>query len=202
MAGSFARSVSPEPLTSATYNAANQQLSFGNQTLSYDLNGNLTSDGTNTYTWDARNRLTAISGSGVNAGFQYDAAGRRSSKSINGATTSFLYNGASTVQEQSSQSGTANILNGGLDEIFTRSDSSGAWSPLADGLGSSLSLTDATGATQTEYHTAFLVKAPTRATRTGTAASIPVGKTTALACNTTLLVTIHRRCNDSSAKIR
>jgi len=136
---------------SSTYNAANQQLSFGGQTLSYDLNGNLTSDGTSTYTWDARDRLTAISGPGVNASFQYDAAGRRSSKSINGATTSFLYNGASTVQEQSSQSGTGNILNGGIDEIFTRTDSTGSWSPLVDGLGSSLSLTDANGTMQTEY---------------------------------------------------
>jgi YD repeat-containing protein len=49
--------------------------------LSYDNNGNLTSDGTNTYTWDARNHLTTISGA-TTASFTYDAFGRRASKSI------------------------------------------------------------------------------------------------------------------------
>ena len=31
----------PQPLASATYNAANHQLTFGSQTLTYDLNGKL-----------------------------------------------------------------------------------------------------------------------------------------------------------------
>jgi YD repeat-containing protein len=35
---------------------------FNGQALGYDANGNLTSDGTNAYTWDARNHLSAISG--------------------------------------------------------------------------------------------------------------------------------------------
>jgi RHS repeat-associated protein len=151
MGGSFSRSVSPQQLPSATYNAANQQLAFGSQTLSYDLNGNLTSDGENTYTWDARNRLVSMSGPGVNASFEYDAAGRRSSKTVNGTTTSFLHDGSNVVQEQSVQVGNANLLNGGIDEIFTRSDSSGLFSPLLDGLGSYKSLTDSAGSIQTEY---------------------------------------------------
>jgi len=151
LGGSFARSITPQTLSSATYNAANQQLSFGGQTLSYDLNGNLTSDGANTYTWDVRNQLSAVTGTGVNANFQYDSRGQRVGKTVNGTTTNFLYNGANTVQEQSAQTGTANILAGGIDELFMRTDSSGSWSPLLDGLGSSVSLTDATGASQTEY---------------------------------------------------
>lgn len=151
MGGSFARSISPLALSSATYNAANQQLSFGGQTLSYDLNGNLLSDGTSSYTWDARNHLASISGPGVSASFQYHAAGRRISKTINSTTASSLYDGANIVQEQSVQLGNANIVSGGIDEIFTRSDSTGAFSPLRDGLGSSLALTDATGTVQTDY---------------------------------------------------
>jgi len=39
-----------------------------------DSFGNLTCDGTNTYTWDARNRLASISG-GAKASFQYDPLG-------------------------------------------------------------------------------------------------------------------------------
>ncbi|HKZ80773.1 MAG TPA: RHS repeat-associated core domain-containing protein [Pyrinomonadaceae bacterium] len=151
MGGSFARSLTPRALASATYNASNQQLTFDSQTLSYDLNGNLTNDSENTYTWDARDRLASVTGPGVNATFQYDATGSRSSKTINGTTTSFLYAGANVVQEQSSQTGNANVLSGGIDEVYTRSDATGTWSPLVDGLGSLLSLTDASGALQTEY---------------------------------------------------
>src|SRR5262249_40623327 len=60
--GSWARTGLPAALASATYNAANYQLTFGGSALTYDLNGNLSTDGTNTYTWDARNQLVAISG--------------------------------------------------------------------------------------------------------------------------------------------
>jgi hypothetical protein len=59
MGGSLARSLTSPTLASASYNAANQQLAFGSQTLTYDLNGNLLGDGQNTYTWDARNRLAS-----------------------------------------------------------------------------------------------------------------------------------------------
>lgn len=149
--GNYARNISPQPLTSATYNAANQQTSFNSQTLTYDLNGNLTNDGINSYTWDARNRLVSISGTGLSASFQYDAAGRRKSKTLNGVTTSYSYDGSNVVQEQSGGGASANILTGGLDEVFIRADSSGTWNLLRDGLGSSLALSDSTGALQTQY---------------------------------------------------
>jgi RHS repeat-associated protein len=45
---------------------------------SYDLNGNTTSDGTNSYLWDAENRIIQITypGSGNNSQFTYDGLGR------------------------------------------------------------------------------------------------------------------------------
>jgi RHS repeat-associated protein len=45
---------------------------------SYDLNGNMASDGTNSYAWDAENRLIEIvyPGSGNNSQFAYDGRGR------------------------------------------------------------------------------------------------------------------------------
>jgi hypothetical protein len=76
--------------SSTTYNADNEQTKFNGVTLGYDASGNLTSDGTNTYTYDARNHLTAMSG-GSTASFVYDPFGRRQSKSIGGTTTQFLY---------------------------------------------------------------------------------------------------------------
>ena len=148
--GSFARTVPSQPLSSATYNDANQRLTSGGLTLSYDLNGNLQSDGTNTYTWDARGRLASISGPN-SATFQYDALGRRISKTVNGVTTSFLYEGFNVVQEQSVSLGNANLLNGGIDEVFTRYDSGGAWSPLRDVLGSHISVSDSAGTLAGDY---------------------------------------------------
>jgi RHS repeat-associated protein len=46
-------------------------------TLTYDSNGNMTSDGTNTYAWDAENRLIKITypGTGNNSQFTYDGLG-------------------------------------------------------------------------------------------------------------------------------
>jgi RHS repeat-associated protein len=46
-------------------------------TSTYDLNGNMTSDGTNSYQWDAENRLIQINypGTGNNSQFTYDGLG-------------------------------------------------------------------------------------------------------------------------------
>jgi RHS repeat-associated protein len=152
--GSFARTGLPQALTSATYNANNQLTQWGTTTPSYDLNGNLTGDGANNYTWDARNQLaliTAASGGTTIGTFSYDAFGRRASKTIVGGSTSFLYDGVNAVQELSGSTPTANLLSGGVDVAFQRTDSAGARNFLPDALGSTLALTDSTGAIQTQY---------------------------------------------------
>jgi RHS repeat-associated protein len=43
----------------------------------YDQNGNLKSDGQRTFTWDAANRLTGVSGASGSVGWEYDAFDRR-----------------------------------------------------------------------------------------------------------------------------
>jgi RHS repeat-associated protein len=113
--------------------------------------GEFTTEGTNTYTWDARNHLSGITGA-VAASFVYGPFGRRMSKTINGASTSFLYDGLNPVQELQAGAPSANMLTGlGIDEYFQRSDSSGASSLLTDALGSTLALADSSGAIQTSY---------------------------------------------------
>jgi YD repeat-containing protein len=103
-------------LSTVTYDAANQQLTLGNKSATFDANGNLATltdpSGTTTYTWNARNQLISLSGPGVTASFQYDVLGRRKSKTVNGATTEFLYDGHTTVQELSGGSVQANLLLG------------------------------------------------------------------------------------------
>ncbi len=151
MGGTFARTGLPQSMTSTAYNALNQLTQIGTATLTYDNNGNLTSDGTNTYTWNARNQLASMSGPGLTASFQYDASGNRVAKTINGVSTNYLYDGANIVQELSGTTPTANLLNSGVDKVLTRADGTGARTPLTDAQGSTLALVDDAGTLQTQY---------------------------------------------------
>lgn len=128
---------------------------LGDLTYSYDVNGNLPGDGTNTYTGDARNHLSAINGAAT-ASFAYDAFGRRVSKSINGVITQFLYDGLNPVQELGAgdppASVTANLLTGlNIDEYFARTDSNGTMAFLRDALGSTIGLVNSAGSIDTSY---------------------------------------------------
>jgi RHS repeat-associated protein len=148
--GTWARVNRPAALPSATYDAANRQLTFGGATLTYDFNGNLTGDGTTSYTWSARDRLASLSGA-VSASFVYDGLGRRQRKTVNGTITDFLYDGLNPVREAVGAN-TVDLLTGlGIDEYFTRVDSAGTRSVLSDTLGSTVSLADSGGTVQTEY---------------------------------------------------
>ena len=148
--GTFARTALPLAMNQTSYNANNQLTTWGTANLFYDLNGNMTSDGTHSYTWDARNHLTQMD-LGNTASFSYDAFGHRTSKTIQSTQTGFLYDGANVVQELSGATPTANLLSGGIDEVFQSTDSAGTRSFLTDALGSTLALTDSSGTVQTQY---------------------------------------------------
>jgi RHS repeat-associated protein len=151
MGGSYARTNLPAALNSSTYDDANQIATWAGTSFTYDDNGNLTADGSKTYSWNARNELTGLSG-GVSASFGYDAIGRRRSRTVGSTTTQFLYDGLNPVQELASGTPTANLLTGlGIDEYFTRTDAAGARNLLTDALGSTIALSDGSGSVQTEY---------------------------------------------------
>jgi RHS repeat-associated protein len=152
--GTLAATGLPTSVSGNTFNADNTMTGFDRTTLSYDLNGNLSGDGTNTYTWDARNHLSAISGS-TTANFVYDAFGRRASKTVGGVTTQFLYDGLNPVQELNGANppvASANLLTGlRIDEYFSRTDSSGTMTFLRDALGSTIGLVNPAGGIATTY---------------------------------------------------
>jgi RHS repeat-associated protein len=76
----------------------NRYTTIAGQSLSYDLNSNLTSDGSSTYTYDDENRLLMVSGS--NSGqFAYDPNGRLYRSTINGVVTQYGYAGDAMVAE-------------------------------------------------------------------------------------------------------
>lgn len=154
--GTFARSNLPPALSTVSYNANNQQLTFGTNTETYDLNGNLatvTDAGvTTTYTWNVRNQLTGISNTGFSASFTYDSFGRRTGRTVQGVVTNYVYDGLNPVQEKNGGTVTANLLTGlGIDEFFQRTDGVGSRALLPDALGSTVALGDSTGTLQTQY---------------------------------------------------
>ena len=137
------------PAVTAAYNAVNVQIQFNSETLGYDPNGNLTTDGTKTYVWDARDRLVGVSG-GTSATFSYDALDRRIAKTINGATSTFQYDGADLVTEAgASNASYLSTLN--IDEPLVRQTSTGNEFYLANDLGSTVALSNDAGAVTTYY---------------------------------------------------
>jgi RHS repeat-associated protein len=148
--GTWARTGLPPAVASATYDNANQIVTWGGTPLSYDANGNLTNDGTRSYTWNARDQLTAVVGPQT-ANFAYDGLSRRRAKTVGTATTQFLYDRHNVVRETAVDGTTANLLTSlSLDEVFTRNEST-ASHLLSDALGSTVGLTDAAGAVATTY---------------------------------------------------
>jgi RHS repeat-associated protein len=82
-----------------TSNGLNQYIASGSATLSYDANGNLSSDGSTSYVYDDENRLVSASG-GHAASLAYDPLGRlwQVSSTATG-TTRFLYDGNRLLTE-------------------------------------------------------------------------------------------------------
>lgn len=139
--GTLAPTVLPVATTSAaTYNVNNQQTAWNGTTQTFDLNGNLTSDGTRAYTWNVRNQLSSSTGSNT-VTFLYDAFGRRRARTSSGTTSAYLLDGDNIAQKKV---GTTKYtyITGGLDEVFGQYASSGMVVPLIDALGSTVAELD------------------------------------------------------------
>jgi RHS repeat-associated protein len=95
------------PTYSRDYSPANDLNQYGGTvsngvagaTFTHDANGNLLSDGTRTYTYDAESRLITAVGPTGWAVLDYDPLGRLFQVNGNGAVTQFLYDGDALVAE-------------------------------------------------------------------------------------------------------
>ncbi|MBP6014625.1 MAG: RHS repeat protein [Alphaproteobacteria bacterium] len=120
--------------------------------LTYDLNGNLTSDGTWTFSYDAENHLTSATKSGATVSYTYDALGRRQTKTVNGTLTNYLSAGDEEIGEYDTN---GNILRRyipgpGTDQPIAMVTVAGITNTLkffhADRQGSVIAMADSTGA--------------------------------------------------------
>ena len=96
----------------ATFNEGNQLVKFGNESLTYDANGNRTSDGKYKYTWNENDQIVAITKQGESnafATYKYDEDNRRIEKSVNGQVTRYFYDGDS-INPLYETDGSGNVL--------------------------------------------------------------------------------------------
>src|SRR5207245_8053139 len=68
--------------------------------IAYDAAGNMTNDGTHTYTHDAEGRVTAVDG-GTTPSYKYHAMGRRDSRTAGPSTWDDIYHQTSRMINQS-----------------------------------------------------------------------------------------------------
>jgi RHS repeat-associated protein len=103
-------------------------------------------------TWNARHRLSTLSGPHASAAFTYDPLGRRYRKVIDGTATTFHYDGPNPVQLVSADGTVTRILSGlQVDEFHLVAETGGYRTLLSDALGSTVTEADATATLLTEY---------------------------------------------------
>jgi len=120
--------------------------------LTYDANGNLVSDGTKTYEWDALDQLVAVNQGALRSEFTYDGEGRRVRvvDKDSGTVTSdkrFLWCGLELCEQRDASGSVVQrrfysegVQDGGSNYFYA-----------ADHLGSVRELTDGSGVLQTRY---------------------------------------------------
>ena len=137
-------------------NALNQYTQALGLSLSYDTNGNLSSDGTRTFTHDAANRLLSETSSGV--AFTYDPLDRRESKSAGGSSLTYIYDGEDVIAEYDGQGQLARkfIHDPGIDSPILIDTGAEQYYYHTNDLGSVVALTDSTAAVAETYrYTAY-----------------------------------------------
>jgi hypothetical protein len=76
-------------ITIYQYDPANRLTYVDSQPYTWDDNGNLLGDGSNSYTYDHANRLIGLSGSGMIASYAYNGLGDRLQQSVDSVTTDY-----------------------------------------------------------------------------------------------------------------
>jgi len=93
--------------TTSIQTTSNRIAGVGGKTWTHDANGNVLSDGINSYTWDALNRLVQVKQNGtVLATYLYDSQNRRIGKTANSASVFYAYDLDSRLIAETAADGT------------------------------------------------------------------------------------------------
>src|SRR5262249_21744916 len=74
----------------------------------YDAAGNLTNDGSHTYTYDSENRLVSVDG-GATASYAYDQQNRRIKKVVGSSVTQYVWQGGQVMAEYNGSTGALQV---------------------------------------------------------------------------------------------
>jgi RHS repeat-associated protein len=110
------------------------------ETQNYDNNGNLTGDGTSTYSYDPENHLMTASNTGMTAAYAYDPLGRRETKTVGSTVTEFLNDGQDEIAEYDASGDVLRRFVPGpaINEPIVYENCSGATQPNCTGTGPSI----------------------------------------------------------------
>lgn len=133
--------------TPYSYGPDNRLSSVGKAAVTLDANGNLLSQGADTYTWDVRGRLAGLTRSGATMQFTHDPLGIRAGKTVAGATTAYLLDGADVVSETTGGKPVHTLHGPLVDQPLAR----GGLYFTPDHLGSTTTLSDGAGDVVQQY---------------------------------------------------
>ncbi|MCA9938267.1 MAG: hypothetical protein KC418_06475, partial [Anaerolineales bacterium] len=143
-----------QPIASYTYDIANRLVQLDGQTLTYDANGNLLTDGQFNYVYDTANRLTQISSGVSTAQYVYNGDGHRVAQILDGVRTDYVQDVARALPQvlTARQGGTTSRYLRGLGLIGEQHGGTGPFADpptwqytLADALGSIRQVTNGQG---------------------------------------------------------
>jgi RHS repeat-associated protein len=140
--------------TSYTANTLNEYTHVGASTLTYDGNGNLTSDDGTTNSYDAQNRLTRAVNGTNSVTCAFDPLNRCVHRTVNGVSTFLYYDDWNLIEERAgSDASLARYVHGAeVDEILVRETTGGPIYYQHDALQDVTRLTDGAG-TVVEHYT-------------------------------------------------
>ena len=148
--------------TTYSHNNMNAYTTVGNETLQYDGNGNMLSDGSHTYQYNYRNRMIGVD-NGTTSTYQYDALDRRISKTTATDTILFFYRGVQCIEELHanipsgegqgwvSHTTVSYIYGTAIDDILSMHRNSQNYYYHKNHLGSVMAITDSMGAIVETY---------------------------------------------------
>jgi RHS repeat-associated protein len=146
----------PSGITNYAYDAADQLLSAGPTTFTYDGNGNQltkTTGGTTvTYGWDAVNRLLSVTGAATSTAYQYDGDGNRLGQTVAAGTYAYVNDSVASlpvVLQEAGPEGGISYLHGPVVTMAAGATFQSYYQ--VDGLGSVSTVTDGAGALKAGY---------------------------------------------------
>ncbi|MFI8515600.1 RHS repeat-associated core domain-containing protein [Streptomyces sp. NPDC085460] len=152
LTGTLASVAIPAAENGAAFGKDNRLTTFNGRSFTYDDEGRLTNDGHNTYTWNARNKLTSLTRTGgQQSTFGYGPLGTRTTRTLEGATHRYLTDGSNPLAELNGTQTTAEVTTSGLDEYLTRVENGQPQIYLTDALGTVVGLANESGAITTRY---------------------------------------------------